>query len=263
MNSITEQGKVMTAALRFKQALSEQSLLVGTFVKTPSMMIAEVLALSPLDVCCLDAEHSPFDRSDIDAAIMAYRAHDKAVVVRLRDSSDSEILNALDCGASGIVVPHVDSPEIARHIVQKSFYGPGGRGYAGSSRFAQYTHSPLPDNLANNVAHTSVIAQIEDLSALDRIDEIMAVDGIDCFFIGVMDLTVALGVTSASDPKVTAAIDHIIAAANRHKRCVGMFVPTTEAVQYWREKGVSLFMLNSDHGFIKAGAAAMYNAINQ
>ncbi len=251
----------MTAAERFKQALANQSLQVGTFVKTPSMMIAEVLALSPLDVCCLDAEHSPFDRADIDAAVMAFRAHDKAVVVRLRDSSDSEILNALDCGASGIVVPHVDSPDVARHIVQKSFYGPGGRGYAGSSRFAQYTHSPLPDNLANNQAQTSVIAQIEDLDALTCINDIMAVDGIDCFFIGVMDLTVALGATSASDPKVTAAIEQIIAAAKQHERCVGMFVPNTEAVASWHAKGVSMFMLNSDHGFIKAGAAAMVNAI--
>ncbi len=252
----------MTAAQRFKQALTEQSLQVGTFVKTPSMMIAEVLALSPLDVCCLDSEHSPFDRADIDAAVMAFRAYDKAVVVRLRDSSDTEILNALDCGASGIVVPHVDSPEIARHIVQKSFYGPGGRGYAGSSRFAQYTHSPLPDNLANNLTQTSVIAQIEDLRALDCIDEIMAVDGIDCFFIGVMDLTVALGVTRVDDPKVTSAIEQIIESAKKYGRCLGMFVPTTDAVEHWHNKGVSLFILNSDHGFIKAGAAAMYNAIH-
>lgn len=251
----------MNAATRLKHALKEQALQVGTFVKTPSMMIAEVLALSPLDVCCLDAEHSPFDRADIDAAIMAFRAHNKAVVVRLRDSSDSEILNALDCGASGIVVPHVDSPTVAEHIVKKSYYGPGGRGYAGSSRFADYTHSPLPNNLANNQTQTSVIAQIEDLAALDCIDDIMAVDGIDCFFIGVMDLTVALGATSANDAVVTEAIDKIITSAVKYKRTLGMFVPTTDAVAQWQAKGVSLFMLNSDHGFIKAGAAAMVNAI--
>lgn len=251
----------MSAARKLKQALAQQELQVGTFVKTPSMMIAEVLALSPLDVCCLDAEHSPFDRADVDAAILAFRAHDKAVVVRLRDSSDTEILNALDCGASGIVVPHVDSPELATHIVQKSYYGAGGRGYAGSSRFARYTHASLPENLAENSQATTVIAQIEDLAALGCIDEIMAVDGIDCFFIGVMDLTVALGATSADDPKVIKAIELIIASAKAHQRCLGMFVPSTDAVKYWSAQGVSLFMLNSDHGFIKQGATAMVNAI--
>jgi 2-keto-3-deoxy-L-rhamnonate aldolase RhmA len=251
----------MNAAQRFKTALAQQALTVGTFVKTPSTMLAEVLALTDLDVCCLDAEHSPFDRGDIDGAILAFRANDKAVVVRIRDHSGPEILNALDCGASGIVVPHVDSPEVARSIVQKSFYGANGRGYAGSSRFAHYTHSPLADNLENNRRETSVIAQIEDLAALDCIDEIMAVDGIDCFFIGVMDLTVALGASHANDPKVTAAIDHIIAAANTHQRTLGMFVPDPKAVAQWQAKGVSLFLLNSDHGFIKQGANALVASV--
>ena len=251
----------MNAARRLKRALEQHDLQIGTFVKTPSMMIAEVLALSPLDVCCLDAEHSPFDRAAIDAAILAFRAHDKAVVVRLPDASDREILNALDCGAAGIVVPHVDSPAIAQRIVQKSYYGPQGRGYAGSSRFAQYTHTALPDNLANNRAETTVIAQIEDLAALDCIDAIMAVDGIDCFFIGVMDLTVALGATRADAPEVTAAIDTIIDAAKKYQRCVGMFVPHAAEVAQWQARGVSLFMLNSDHGFIKAGAQALVDAI--
>ena len=227
------------------------------------MMIAAVVALSPLDVYCLDTEHAPFDRSAIDAAILAFRAHDKAVVVRLRDSGDSEILNALDCGASGIVVPHVDSVETAQRIVQKSFYGPAGRGYAGSSRFANYTHNGLSDNLVNNREQTTVIAQIEDLSALACIDDIMAVDGIDCFFIGVMDLTVALGATSADAQVVTEAIEQIITAAKQYQRCLGMFVPTTDAVSHWQAQGVSLFMLNSDHGFIKQGAAAMVAAIKE
>lgn len=251
----------MNAAIQLKQALASKALTVGTFVKTPSAMIAEVLALSPLDVCCLDAEHSPFDRSDIDASILAFRANDAAVLVRIRDHSGPEILNALDCGASGIVVPHVDSADVAQDIVRKSYYGPNGRGYAGSSRFAAYTHSPLVQNLENNTKQTTVIAQIEDLAALDCIDEIMAVDGIDCFFIGVMDLTVALGAKTATEESVTKAIQLIIDSAQRHNRTLGMFVPTPDAVAQWLNKGVSLFLLNSDHGFIKQGANDLVKAI--
>ncbi|MBT0585591.1 HpcH/HpaI aldolase family protein [Alteromonas oceanisediminis] len=252
-----------TAAGEFKSALSRKTLQIGTFMKTPSMMIAEVLALTQLDVCCIDAEHSPFDRKDIDAAVLAFRAHDKPVLVRLRDSSDSEILNALDCGASGIVVPHVDSPDIARQIVKKSYYGAAGRGYAGSSRFAKYTHSPLMENIQNSHFQTTIIAQIEDLAALACIDAIMEVGGIDCFFIGVMDLTVALGATDVNEPEVQSAVEKIVNSAKAFNRTLGMFVPSIEAVPFWQDKGVSLFLLNSDHGFIKQGVAQLLSTLKK
>lgn len=251
------------AANQLKQALNDNRMLVGTFVKTPSMMLAEVLALTDLDVCCIDAEHSPFDRSVIDAMILGFRAHDKAVVVRIPDHSSAHILNALDCGASGIVVPHVSTAEMAKKIVKDAYYGESGRGYAGSSRFASYTNTPLPQNIVNNREGTSVIAQIEDLSALDCIDDIMSVDGIDCFFIGIMDLTVALGETSASSPIVEKAVKKIIGSASKYKRCTGMFVPKVSDVPRWRSLGVSLFLQSSDHGFIKQGANDIVAALKQ
>ncbi len=245
------------AGLDFKKALANKSTLIGTFQKTPSMMISEVLSLSELDVVCIDAEHSPFDRKDIDSCILPYLHADMPVVVRVTSDAENDILNALDCGASGIVVPHVDSAEKAEHIVKKSFYGAGGRGYAGSTRFADYTHSTVAQNIENNNAQTTVIAQIEDLSALEVIDDIMQVDGIDCFFIGVMDLTVALGELTPDAKKVKDAIMTIIESANKYAKTIGMFVAKIEDVSHWQSQGVSLFLMGSDHGFINKGANAL------
>ena len=108
-----------------------------------------------------------------------------------------------------------------------------------------------------NIKETVLVAQIEDLAALDAIDDIAAVGGIDCLFIGTMDLTVALGANSAADPKVIDAIERVCEAAVAAQRVTGIFVPTVDDIPFWRERGVSLFLLSSDHAFIKQGAAAL------
>lgn len=244
----------------FKQQLADRELLVGTFVKTPSMMLAEVLSQTALDTVCIDAEHSPFDRKDIDASIMAYRAGGMPSLVRVQSSAPEQILNALDCGATGVVVPHVDSVEKAQAVAKACKFGAGGRGYAGSTRAAAYASRTVAENLEANKNETVVIAQIEDLSAFDDIEGIAAVDGIDCLFIGMMDLTVALGETSASAQVV---IDHalkVCEAAKKYNRSVGIFVPSTNDIPFWQEQGVSLFLMASDHAFVKQGAAALVQA---
>lgn len=244
----------------FRSRLLEKELLVGTFVKTPSMMVAEVLAQTSLDVMCIDAEHSPFDRSDIDLSLKAYRAADKPALVRVQSMAPEHILNALDCGATGIVVPHVDSAEKAKAVAKASRYGDGGRGYAGSTRAAGYGGNSVAKNLAQNAEETTVIAQIEDLAALDCIDEIAAVEGIDCLFLGMMDLTVALGEESAKAEAVVAAAERVCKAAVAADRRLGIFVPDAADIPYWQDRGVSLFLMASDHAFIKQGAARLVAA---
>ena len=129
------------------------------------------------------------------------------VLVRLPSAAPEQVLNALDSGATGIVVPHIRSVEEARAIVAASRYGAGGRGYAGSSRAAGYTTRSMADHLRNSAEQTVVIAQIEDPEAVEAIDAIAAVDGIDALFVGRVDLTVAYGAASQDDPRVIAAVE--------------------------------------------------------
>ncbi|MFM8820083.1 MAG: HpcH/HpaI aldolase family protein [Phenylobacterium sp.] len=234
---------------------------LGTFVKTPHPHIVEVLATSGLDCVCLDAEHAPFDRGDLDRCILAARATSFPVLVRTPTGAPQDILNALDCGADGVVVPHVRSAADARAVAACAHYGARGslpsRGYAGSSRAAGYGGSSIPQHLSSSAEKTVVVAQIEDLEALDCIEEIAAVDGIDVLFIGRIDLTVALGCTSPDDPRVIAAVEQVLAAATRAGRPAGMFTPRAEDVPDWRRKGAAFFLLGSDHVFIRSGAMAL------
>ena len=238
----------------FRQKLLLGECLIGTFVKTPSMMVAEVLASTDLDVVCFDAEHSPFDRRDIDSCLMAFRAEQKPALVRVASSAADQILNALDCGATGVVIPHVDSPEKALACATAARYGRVGRGYAGSTRSAGYGAASVAENISLNQLETTVIAQIEDLAALDHIEEISAQEGIDCLFIGMMDLTVALGAQAATDSVVIEAAEKICIAAQANNRKLGIFVPSIDSIEFWRDRGVTLFLMSSDHSFIKQGA---------
>lgn len=245
----------------FRSRLRSGKLLAGTFVKTPSMMLAEVLAATDLDLLCFDAEHSPYDRRDLDASILASRAADMPSIIRVQDSSPGPIANALDCGATGVLVPHVDSVKKAQSIAKSCRYGEGGRGYAGSPRSGGYATRPIAEMLEHNRAQTTVIAQIEDPAALPEIDRIAAVEGIDCLFIGMMDLTVALGEDSTTAPAVVEAADRICLAAGNAGVPVGVFVPSVSQAPYWKELGVSLFLLSSDHAFLRQGANSLAQSV--
>lgn len=241
----------------FKERIAAGEVLLGTFVKTPHPHIVEVLASSGLDCLVLDAEHAPFDRRDIDACVMAARLDMLPVLVRTPGNAPEQILNALDCGANGVLVPHVRSAAEAHAVAASAHYAVGGRGFAGSSRAAGYGTISMLDHKAASAARTVVIGQIEDVEALEEIDAIAAVQGIDALFVGRIDLTVSLGCEHPDDERVIAAVDRIVAACVAVGRPVGMFVSRTSDVALWQKKGAALFFLGSDHGFIRDGAKAM------
>jgi 2-keto-3-deoxy-L-rhamnonate aldolase RhmA len=245
----------------FRRRLLARELLVGTFLKTPSAPLAELIGLSGLDCLCVDAEHAPFDRAALDVVLLAARAQDLPSLVRVPEAEAAAILNALDLGASGVVLPHVTSADAAARIATACRYGPRGRGYAGSSRAAGYGSRTMTEVIAAANASVCVVAQIEDAEALSQIDAIAAVDGIDCLFVGRMDLTVSLGASSPDEPVVVDAVRRICAAGRRHNRCVGMFTPTTAEAAHWRSEGASFFLLGSDQQWVLQGARELAAAL--
>ncbi len=245
----------------FRTRLLAREPMMGTFLKTPSPIVCEVLGLSPLSCVCIDAEHAPFGRTEIDGCIAALRAADMPSLVRVQTGTAGEILTVLDAGANGVVLPHIVSGAQALEAVRKAQYGPRGRGYAGSSRAAHYTTKLMADHLRDSAASTIVIAQIEDAEALGNLDDIAAVDGIDCIFVGRIDLTISLSAKNPTDAIVIEAVSKICEVGARNGKIIGMFVPPTEDCAIWQAKGASFFMLASDHAFLLDGARALVNKI--
>jgi 2-keto-3-deoxy-L-rhamnonate aldolase RhmA len=242
----------------FRQRLRLREALVGTFSKTPSPIVHEVLAISTLDCVCIDAEHAPFGRLELDSCVAALRAGDMPSIVRIPTLTDEHILQALDSGASGVMVPHVSNEEMARAAAAAAtFGGTGHRGYAGSTRAARYTQLAMREHIEKSNAARAVIAQIEDAAALAKIDAIAAVDAIDCLFVGRADLTVSLGASSVMDSKVIEAVSTICRAGQRAGKAIGMYCPAGEDLAPWRALGASLFLLSSDQSFLLDGARAL------
>ncbi len=238
----------------FRKKLLNKDLLIGTFQKTPSSMVSEVLGLTDLDVVCLDAEHSPFGRMELDACVFALRSSLMPSLVRVQSAAPAEILNALDCGATGVLIPHVCSVEGAQKIASAAQYGRGGRGYAGSTRAARYTTRNMKNHKQDSASSTTVIVQIEDIEAVEAVENIAKVAGIDCLFVGRVDLTVALNADSINAPEVIEAVEKVCAAGRENDKPVGMFVVDESEIPKWVDLGVSLFLLSSDHAFMLSGA---------
>ena len=246
----------------FRKRLNAGDQLIGTFLKTPSPIIAEVLSLSDLDVFCIDTEHAPFGRLEADLCIGAFRAADRPSLVRVADDSPTQIRNALDSGATGILVPHVTSAEQAAAIVNAAHFGDGGRGYAGSSRAADYTTKSMVDHLADSRKQTAVIVQIEDIAALEHVAQIAAVDGVDALFVGRFDLAVAMQ-QDPSSKDVIATVRDICIAGQNSGTTVGMFTSRLDEIPEWQAAGASFFLLSSDQSMLLAGANALARAARQ
>ena len=245
----------------FRRRLIAGESMIGTFIKTPSPIVAEVLGLSTLDVFCIDTEHAPFGRLELDLCVAAFRAADRPTLVRIADDSPREIRNALDSGATGIVVPHVTSAEQAARIAKAAHFGEGGRGFAGSTRASNFTRKRMPDHIGDSAQQTSIIVQIEDLAALANVSEIAAVDGVDAIFIGRIDLAVAMS-KSPMDAEVIATVGRICEEAREVGTTVGMFTPDNSEIPGWNAAGVSFYLQSSDQSMILAGADKLARLID-
>ncbi len=237
--------------------------LAGTFMKTPSVDMLEVLILSGLDFVCLDCEHAPFDRTTISACMALARAADFPVLVRVPSGAPENIGKALDDGAVGVVVPHVTSAEVAEKVARSARFGHGGRGYAGSTRWAGYATRAMPDVLAQSAAETVVIAQIEDPEAVEAADAIAATSGIDALFLGPADLSVAYGHDHQTSTDLQTAMERTGAAAKAHGKGYVTFVADADRAAAIRKHGFSMFFIASEHAWILQGARAQVAGIRE
>ncbi|MET0219956.1 MAG: aldolase/citrate lyase family protein [Tardiphaga sp.] len=244
----------MTSTSTFRQRVMAGDKLVGTFVKTPTGHGTEILGDIGYDFVVIDQEHGPFDRTSTDIALMAARGTDTPALVRV--SGPEAILSVLDCGATGVLVPHVKDAAYAREVAGLLRYRGGSRGYATSTRAGRYSGVPMWRHIADADAQMVFVAQIEDPVALDEIDAIAAVDGVDSLFIGRGDLTAAFGDESKDPPAVLRAVERISEAARKANKAISVFVGNAAEAAWLNSLGASIFVFSSDQGFLRQAASA-------
>ena len=218
-------------------------------------MVARLARLG-FDWVCLDAQHGGYARSEIIDAARSFPAGAADLVVRVSSCDFAAIGAALDAGAGAVIVPQIESAAEARRAVAATFYPPvGERSWGQLGRI--WGGAALTAEEANS--STTCAVMIESAAALESVDEIAAVDGVDQLFVGPYDLSLTLGTTVPAlldDDSEASPLSRIVQAATAHGRTVGGFAGTPELAERFRERGISCVAVASDLWITAEGARA-------
>lgn len=229
----------MDSVQRFKAALDSDRGALGPFMITGDPGFVEAAGYAGYDFVLLDMEHGPGTFESLQNLIRAANAVGVCPVVRVPRGSDIWIDKALDVGAGAVLVPQVDTAEQARAIVSAAKFSPAGtRGTCRFVRSAAYGAVP-GQAYFTQAQDTAVIIQAEGKKAVENLDEILDVPGIDVIFVGPYDLSSSLGhVGEVEHPEVVACIRRIIEKASAKGIKLGCFADTVEGARTWRDMGV-------------------------
>jgi 2-dehydro-3-deoxyglucarate aldolase/4-hydroxy-2-oxoheptanedioate aldolase len=238
----------MIFASSFAQRLRAGELLIGTMVSLPSPEITEILADTGFDWLFIDAEHGAFNPQQAQTMLQA--AGKCPCVIRVPAGEDMWIKKALDIGAAGIIVPQVHTAEQAEQIISQCKYSPEGSRGVGISR--AHTYGMKFDNYIQNAnKDTAVILQAESRQAIENIDAIVKLKGLDAILIGPYDLSASLGkIGQINDPEVQAAIKTVANTCQSAGIQLGIFGVKADAVKPYIEQGFTLITAGVDALFV-------------
>jgi 4-hydroxy-2-oxoheptanedioate aldolase len=234
---------------KLKSALKDSRLVFGLLNSIPFPLIVEMIGYAGYDFVILDMEHVGVNPETLENMIRAAECAGITPLVRVASVAPDTIMRVLDCGAQGIVAPHIRSRSDAEQAVAASRYHPlGNRGITGG-RTTGFGTIDLPTYFERANQEIMVVAMIEDRDGVDNIEEIVAVPGIDMVLEGAIDLSQSLGVPAQpQNPAVREANERIAACCR--KRAMPFCAIPRRGGQFdaWRSMGVTAFLLGDDRG---------------
>ena len=237
----------------FRKRLWARESLIGTMVTLPAPAIAEILADLGFDWLFVDGEHGPLETREILAILQA--VGDRVpCLVRVPGAEEAPIKKALDLGAEGIIVPQVNTVEQAAGVVRFARYAPVGSRGVGLARAHGYGLR-FQEYLETANERVAVIVQAEHARAVENIEAIVRVEGIDAVLLGPYDLAASLGkMGRIDDPAVTEAIDHVTRTCQAAGVPLGYFGVSAQAIRPYMERGYTLMAAGVDTLFLADAA---------
>ena len=226
----------------------------GTFVNLGSSLTAEMAGQSGFDWILIDIEHGAGEHESMVTQLQAVSATPAVPIVRIANNDPPRFKRVLDMGASGIMVPYVSNAEEAEQAVASMRYPPRGiRGVAKLNRGSAFG-SDFDDYFGRAHELLLTIVQIETQEAVNKIDEIASVDGVDVLFIGPLDLSVNLGIAQQFDhPTFLEAREKVSKAAEKAGKAAGILLMNGGQLDDTVEAGFTFVALGSDGGLVAAG----------
>ena len=239
-------------ANQIKSTLHKGEILIGTFVMEFSVSsVATLLASAGADFIVVCMEHTTFTIETVGRIIRAARGSNLPSIVRPPALERHFVSRALDAGASGLMVPRIESRRDVENITAWAKYAPeGDRGVAFGIAHTDYGDFRKLDGVEYTKQANEeilIIGQIETARAVENIDEILASGGLDAIFIGPYDLSTSLGISGQLDhPLVVASIEKVIAKAKTYDIILGSYVNDFESGRRWADAGVQLIACGND-----------------
>lgn len=234
--------------MSLKERLARSELTIGSWITLGHPAIAEIMASAGFDWLVLDMEHSVIELSEAQAIIQVLDKQQCPAIVRLTSNHPDQIKRVMDAGATGVMIPMIKSAEDARAAVSSVYYPPQGRRGVGLAR-AQGYGAHFQEYRQWLIANAIIVVMIEHIEAVEQIDAILAVPGIDAYIIGPYDLSGSMGKPGELDhPQVQDAIQHILNAGKRLQKPGGIHViePDPVAIQQRIRSGFSFLGYSLD-----------------
>ena len=207
-----------------KNALKNGELSVGSWITLGHTAIAEIMAKAGFDWLAVDLEHSVITIREAEELIRVINLAGVTPLVRLTSNNPDQIKRVMDAGSHGIIVPMVNSADEARRAVESTKYPPAGKRGVGLAR-AQGYGSSFSEYLEWQRDNAIVIVQIEHIDAVNNLEEIFSVEGMDGFIIGPFDLSGSMGIPGQfNEPDFLAAMDQIRSVSNKMNMTGGVHI---------------------------------------
>ena len=244
-----------------KVKLAAGEIVFGCFVPTISAIDVEILAVAGFDFALLDSEHGPLSAESAYPMILAAEARGMAAFARVGQNDRQVILKLLDVGVSGVMIPQVMNAEQATQAVQATKYWPDGtRGLAGGRTFDWGLDRPAAELVPMLNDRILTMIQFEHIDALQQLDAIFDVPGLDVLFVGPNDLAQSMGFPGQpGHPEVTAIGDRVVARATARGIRLGTTAATPEAARTAVSRGFHMIVANSP-GLLAAAARGYLEA---
>jgi len=246
----------------FKHAIAKGELQIGLWCSLCSPITAEIVCHSGFDWLLLDTEHSPNEVPDVLSQLQAVQTGSASPIVRPAWNDIVLIKRLLDIGAQSLLIPFVQTADEARRAVEATRYPPGGiRGITGSGRASRYGR--VTNYLKNASQEICLLVQVETKGALDRIEEIASVDGIDGIFIGPNDLAASFGhIGNWAHPEVQSALEDAVRRLKKIGKPAGILTPNEEEAKRFIQWGYTFVAVGADLGLLARGADALAKRFN-
>lgn len=226
---------------------------IGSFMGLGSPNVAELMSHAGFDWLVIETEHNGLDAAEVQHMLMAMNGTNTIPIVRIPSSNPVFIQRALDLGGMGIVVPMVKTAAEARAIVSATRYPPVGTRGFGPLRASNYTYDNA-DYFTRANDHILITLIIETKEALDNLEEIAQVPGIDVLFIGPADLSIALGKSplNPASPELEAALAHALEVGRKTGKSVGFGTSTPDGLRKLIAQGFTWIVYGPDYWLIKS-----------